>query len=239
MNQNHTQHKDNFMRNLFIGLILIITVLLGFNYWQSSKSEAPTGEVPAVANNIIRVTDHIIGKRNASVVLVEYADLQCPACKAFEPILTKIAAEYANDNFAYVFRYFPLVDIHSHAMLAAQYNEAAGNQGKFWEMNHMLYDKQVEWADALDAESKIKGYASQIGLDVNKLSADANSKEIINKINASLAESNKIGLKSTPSLLLNGTKITVKSEEDLRAQIKAVMSNTKNNNLNSTTTNKK
>lgn len=225
MNQNHTQHKDNFMRNLFIGLIIIIGCLLSFNYWQKSKTEAPTGVVPTTANNIIRDTDHIIGKRNASVVLVEYADLQCPACKAFEPILTKIAADYANNSFAYVFRYFPLVEIHSHAMLAAQYNEAAGKQGKFWEMNHILYDKQTEWADALDAESKIKGYAGQIGLDVSKLAIDANSTEVINKVNASLIESKKIGLTSTPSLLLNGTKITVKSEEDLRAQIKAVMTN--------------
>ena len=232
MNQEHK--KDNFMRNLFISLIVIVIILLGFNYWQQKSTEAPEGDVPATAASPLRSDDHIIGKSNAKVTLVEYADLQCPACKAFEPILTKLAATHANDDFAYVYRYFPLVNIHSHALLAAHYNEAAGIQGKFWEMNHMLYQKQDEWAEALDAEDKIKGYAATLGLDVTKLSTDANSQSVSDKVANSLKEANKLGLNSTPSLLLNGVKITVKNEQDLRDLIARAIANSKGNMATST-----
>lgn len=224
---NNTHKSDNFMRNLFIGLILAVIILLGFNYYQQKKNEAPVGEVPKVANNMIRDNDHVIGNRKAKVVLIEYADLQCPACKMFEPILTKLAATHAQDDFAYVYRYFPLVNIHSHAMLAAKYNEAAGIQGKFWEMNHQLYDHQTEWAEALDAEDKIKSYAVNIGLDITKLIADANSVAVEKVITDSLKESNKLGLSSTPSLLINGVRITVKNEEDIKNQVNNALMNAK------------
>ena len=227
----NTHHKpDNFMRNLFISLLVIIGLLLGFNYWQTSKTEAPTGDIPAVVQtqNMVRPQDHFIGKADAKVVLTEYADLQCPSCKAFEPILTKLAATKSNESFAYVYRYFPLINIHSHALLAAHYNEAASIQGKFWEMNHLLYDKQSEWGEALDAEAKIKGYAQSIGLNVDKLVADANSADVDAKVKASLAEANKLGLTSTPSLLINGVKITIKSEQDLSSQIDTAIANSKN-----------
>lgn len=223
----NTHKQDNFMRNLFIGLILVVVALLGFNYYQQKKNEAPAGEVPKVANNLIRDNDHIIGKRDAKVVLIEYADLQCPACKSFEPILTRLAASHAQDDFAYVYRYFPLADIHSHALLAAKYNEAASIQGKFWEMNHLLYTNQDAWADALDAEEKIKGYAMTIGLDVTKLTADANSIAVEKIVTDSLKESKKLNLSSTPSLLINGVRITVKSEEDLKDQVNKALMNAK------------
>ena len=226
-NEHNSQKSDNFMRNLFIGLIAIVIMLLGFNYYQQKKNEAPVGDVPPVATNVIRASDHVIGKRDAKVVLVEYADLQCPACKSFEPILTKLAATHAQDDFAYVFRYFPLVNIHSHALLAARYNEAAGIQGKFWEMNHILYTNQDQWAEALDAEDKIKTYAASIGIDVKKLVTDANSDAVAKVVEDSLREAKKLNLQSTPSLLINGVHITIKNEEDLKDQINKALINAK------------
>ncbi len=226
----NTHHKpDHFMRNLFISLLVVIGLLLGFNYWQKVKTEAPSGEVPTVAEakNMVRPQDHFIGKADAKVVLTEYADLQCPSCKAFEPILTKLTASKSSESFAYVYRYFPLINIHSHALLAAHYNEAAAIQDKFWEMNHLLYDKQSEWGESLDAEEKIKVYAQTIGLDIKKLVSDANSQSVADKVNTSLVEANKLGLTSTPSLLINGVKITIKSEQDLIDQVNKAIANSK------------
>ncbi len=226
MNQEHK--KDNFMRNLFIILGITIIALLAYSTWERKKNEAPSNiEIPKVAGNQIRTNDHIIGRRDAKVTLIEYADLQCPACKAFEPILTKIATEHREDSFAYVYRYYPLLNMHSHAMAAAQYNEAAGLQGKFWEMNHMLYDKQGEWGEALDAVEKIKSYAKTLGLDMNKLVTDANSKGVETRITDNLKEANKLGLKSTPSIMLNGVVITISSEEDLRSKVQQALQNAK------------
>ncbi len=224
MNQEHK--KDNFMRNLFISLGIIIIALLGYSTWERKQNEAPSNiEIPKVADNQIKANDHIIGRRDAKVVLIEYADLQCPACKAFEPILTKIASDHRDDSFAYVYRHYPLVNIHGNAMLAAQYNEAAGLQGKFWEMNHILYDKQGEWGEALDALEKIKNYAQTLGLDMKKLTVDANSKETETRITDNLKEANKLGLKSTPSIMINGVVISVNSEEDLKLKVQQALQN--------------
>lgn len=226
MNQEHK--KDNFMRNLFLALAIIIILLLGYSTWERKQNEAPSNvDIPKVSENPIRNNDHIIGRRDAKVTLIEYADLQCPACKAFEPILTKIATEHREDSFVYVYRYYPLLNMHSHAMVAAQYNEAAGLQGKFWEMNHMLYDKQGEWGEALDAVEKIKSYAKTLGLDMNKLVTDANSKEVETRITDNLKEAGKLGLKSTPSIMLNGVVITISSEEDLRSKVQQALQNAK------------
>lgn len=224
MNQEHK--KDNFMRNLFISLGIIVILLLGYNAWERKQNEAPSNvEIPKSVNNQIKANDHIIGRRDAKVVVIEYADLQCPACKAFEPILNKIASEHRDDSFAYVYRYYPLLNMHSHAMVAAQYNEAAGIQGKFWEMNHMLYDKQGEWGEALDAVEKIKSYAKSLGLDMNRLVADANSKEVETRITDNLKEAGKLGLKSTPSIMINGVVISISSEEDLRLKVQQALQN--------------
>ena len=175
------------------------------------------------------------------MVLIEYADLQCPTCKAFEPILTKIATEHREDSFAYVYRYFPLVNMHSHAMVAAQYNEAAGMQGKFWEMNHMLYDKQGEWGEALDAVEKIKSYAQTLGLDMNKLASDANSKEVETRITDNLKEATRLGLQGTPSLIINGVLINIGSEDDLKLKVKQALQNANSDttNMTNSTTNTK
>lgn len=226
MNQEHK--KDNFMRNLFLSLGVIVILLLGYSTWERKQNEAPSDvAIPKTAENLIRANDHIIGKRDAKVTLIEYADLQCPACKAFEPILTKIASEHREDSFAYVYRYFPLLNMHSHAMVAAQYNEAAGMQGKFWEMNHVLYDKQGEWGEALDAVEKIKSYAQTLGLDMTKLVTDANSKEVETRITGNLKEAGKLGLKSTPSIMINGVVVTISSEDDLRSKVQQSLQNAK------------
>lgn len=235
---NQEKKGDNFMRNMFVSLIVIVILLLGVNSWTQNSNQVPTGDVPAVTDESVRSDDNYIGQKNAKVVLIEYADLQCPACKAYESILTKIAAEHNNDSFAYVYRYFPLINIHSHALLAASYNEAAARQGKFWEMNRALYNKQDEWSEALDAETKILSYAKELGLDIKKLTNDAKSQEISDKVNNSLKEATRMGLDSTPTLILNGVKIKVNGEEELRGLINAAILKARNSSASTTSANK-
>ena len=97
--------------------------------------------VTAPVKVVVASDDHTTGPADAKVVLVEYADFQCPTCKAFDPIVTKISAEYS-DRVKYIYRYFPLVQIHKNAIIAATAAEAAGKQGKFWEIKTKLFDNQ-------------------------------------------------------------------------------------------------
>src|SRR5258708_31155028 len=109
---------------------------------------------PPVSNR-----DHIAGPDDAPVTLVEYGDYECRYCGMAYPVV-KRARQALGDELRFVFRNFPLAEAHPHARVAAEAGEAAGAQGKFWEMHDTLFEHQ----DALEAEDLI-GYAESLGLD--------------------------------------------------------------------------
>jgi hypothetical protein len=114
--------------NYLIGFAVIIIVLLGYYFFSADKS---TSKATAEVN--VSLDDHIRGNKDAIVTLVEFGDFQCPACGAYEPMVRKVVADNAQD-VRFVFRHFPLTQIHQNALLASKYAEAASIQGKFWEM---------------------------------------------------------------------------------------------------------
>ncbi|HSX01546.1 MAG TPA: thioredoxin domain-containing protein, partial [Candidatus Saccharimonas sp.] len=104
-----------------------------------------------------------------SVQVVEYGDYQCPACGAAYPVVKQLQQDLPG-QFTLYFRNFPLTQLHANAMLAANAAEAAGAQGKYWEMHDKLYESQKDWSNlaAGDAEAKLVGYAKDLGLDADK-----------------------------------------------------------------------
>jgi protein-disulfide isomerase len=111
------------------------------------------------------------------------------------------------DILKFSFRHFPLTQIHKNALLAAKASEAAGVQGKFWEMHDMLYDKQDEWGEALNAREFIMMYATALKLDTKKFAADLESKAIEEKILAEFKEGVSLGVQGTPTFYINGKKV--------------------------------
>lgn len=93
----------------------------------------------------VKVNDNVKGSREAKAVLIEYSDFQCPACQVYYPVVKQLTEELGNEILV-VYRHFPLTTIHPNALPAAKAAEAAGKQGKFWEMHDMLFDKQSEWS---------------------------------------------------------------------------------------------
>jgi len=89
--------------------------------------------------------DHYKGNPDAQVVLIEYSDFQCPACRAYIPIITSLIEQFP-DDLVVVYRHFPLQSVHANARAAAEASEAAAKQGKFWEFHDILFDKQTEWS---------------------------------------------------------------------------------------------
>ncbi len=186
--------------------VLVIVAIAGAVFGmvklaQVNKNLAATG---GLVSQIV-ATDHVIGNASSTLVLVEYSDFQCPACRAYAPIVKELTTTY-KDKMLFVYRYFPLYQIHLNAKITAQAAEAAGNQGKFWEMHDLLFTNQDDWSSKSPSniEVVLAQYAGQIGLDVEKFKADLNSVATKDRVAVDLASGLKAQVGGTPTFFLNG-----------------------------------
>lgn len=199
----------------FIAAVGAIIVLL-FAYYFYASPKTDTGKTFDVA---VSATDHVRGAKDGKLTLVEFGDFQCPACGAYEPIVRQVLADN-KDVLKISFKHFPLMQIHRNALLAAKASEAAANQGKFWEMHDILYDKQEEWSGSLQARDFFTTYATTLELDVARFSKDLDSKDIEDKILAELREGVRLDVQGTPTFFLNGKKL--ENVRDLASFNKAI-----------------
>ncbi len=194
-------HLKSTEGKFVLGLALVIVLLFAYYFFaMSTKTDAPSVDI-TISN-----TDHIRGAVDGTVTLVEFGDFQCPACGSYDPLVRQ-AVEDNKTIVKFVYKHFPLVQIHQNALLGAKASEAAGLQGKFWEMHDMLYDKQAEWSTGINARDIIMNYASILKLDTKKFADDLNSKAIEEKILAELKEGTALDVQGTPTFFLNGKKI--------------------------------
>ncbi|HJQ33330.1 MAG TPA: thioredoxin domain-containing protein [Pyrinomonadaceae bacterium] len=176
------------------------------------------GPQPGASNPYTR------GPATAKVTLEEFSDFQCPACGNLEPGLRRVLNDY-RDRVQFIFRNFPL-QMHKYAFLAARAAEAAGQQGKFWEMHDMIYDNQKEWSEAMEPRVQFDAYATRLGLDVQRFKADMDRQDLANRITADLQRGGSLGVKGTPTVYLNGREMVpgkLVTEEDLRREIDAAL----------------
>lgn len=194
------------MKKSTIVTSVVIVGLLGFaiflmNAGGPSSDSDTEATVPNVSSN-----DWSRGNPDAQVSVIEYGDFQCPACGSYHPIIKQLEEEFS-DRVVFSFRHFPLRQIHPNAEPAARAAEAAGKQGKFWEMHDILFERQNEWSNQLGAIGKINEYAQELGLDMEQFNADLVSDEIKDLVNADHSEATGAGLNSTPSFFINAKKI--------------------------------
>lgn len=161
--------------------------------------------------------DQVRGKRDSDIVVIEYADFQCPGCLAAHQNTSRIFEVYG-DKVAFVFRNFPLTSAHPNALAAATVAEAAGLQGKYWPMNDALFEKRDTWS-SLTTDKRTDAFmavASQVGVDIAKLKDDiSNSKEIQDKISTDRALGAKANVNATPTFFVNGVKMSEDIVNDL------------------------
>ena len=148
----------------------------------------------------VSAQDHIAGPANAPVTLVEYGDYECPYCGMAHPVVQNAQRELGN-QLRFVFRHFPLAEAHPHARLAAQAAEAAGAQGKFWEMHNALFEHQ----QALDAEDII-GYAKSLGLDLVRFTQDLKAGTYAKRVRDDFRSGVRSGVNGTPTFFVNGAR---------------------------------
>ncbi len=170
-----------------------------------SKTQAPGN--PIDSTSLIRDTSHTVGPKDAKVTIVEFGDYQCPGCGAVEPVVEKIIDEYAKtDKIRFAFRNFPIASIHPNAEGAANAAEAAGGQGKFWEMHNKIYANQDQWSQQNNAKPIFQQYAKDLGLDVDKFNSDYDQKNYGAVISTDYDDGTKAGVNSTPTFFINGEK---------------------------------
>jgi len=157
------------------------------------------------------------GPAAAPVTLVEYLDYECPHCQAAHPMLEKVVRAQ-RDNLRFVARHFPVSSSHPRAMDAALAAEAAGRQGKFWEMHRLLFEHPGE----LDPEDLVN-HARELGLDRKRFAADMADPQLERKIEEQRRQGLRSGVNGTPSLFLNGIRYDgPRDYEGLSAAVEAL-----------------
>ena len=200
-------------------IVLVLGGLIAY-----SRLSNPSANVSSIdVNNIIvasdqngQIADHTFGKTDGKVVLIEYGDFQCPSCGGAHPQIKTITEEY-KDKILFIFRNFPLRAQHPNALAAAAAVEAAGLQGKYWEMHNLVFESQQEWSPlaANERTSKFTEYAESIGLDKERFLTDIASTPVSTKISFDQAIGKKINVNSTPTFYLNGKQLSVETSSSV------------------------
>lgn len=191
-----------------IALLAGLVVLSGKN--KVNVDSVDPSKIQGASEQSGNIGDHVFGKADSKVLLIEYGDYQCPGCGSAYPAL-KSASEKYKDQMAFVFRNLPLSSLHPNARAAAAAAEAAGLQGKYWEMHDQLYGNQSDWEnDAVDERlATFTDYAKNLGLNAERFKTDFASKQVSQKIAFDEAVFGKTKLaKSTPTILLNGKEVS-------------------------------
>jgi protein-disulfide isomerase len=218
-------------------LTIAATVLIGFViamqfYKDASKStvSTPVASVtsattspeknapPVLDERLVRPDSPAKGPENARVVLVEFLDPECESCRAFFPDVKKILSEYP-DQIRFVVRY---MTFHGNSVLAASATEAAGEQGKYWEMQDLLFTKQGEWSHKEGPQKEFMAkYAQELGLDAQKFAASLSNLMYLQKFERDKEDGTALGVNGTPTFFVNGKMLEELSYASLKKEIDA------------------
>jgi protein-disulfide isomerase len=210
-------------------LLAAVSALVAFLYLKNRATQPPAGAVNTASNTAADgtasrnssatatpaavVTDepgasppHALGPADAPVTLEEFGDFQCPPCGLLHPELKKIANIYG-PKVRIIFREFPLVPSHPHALSAARAAEAAGMQGKFWEMHALIFENQRTWHSAFDARPIFEEYAKAIGLNMDRYRRDVTGSNVELRIFLDGKRARALNVTGTPTVFLNGREV--------------------------------
>ena len=216
-----------------ITAIVIVGAIVAANYYRTSiQSERVTGKtntnkttvVPA--GELIRPDSYTLGSADAPVTLVEFYDPECESCAAFSPIVKKIMNDYSG-KVRLVARYMPL---HPNSLRAATLTEAAGEQGKYWQMQELLFRRQSEWGEKHGSsnavsqnepsiETLFERYSMELGLDLEKVNTAVTQNRFTTKITRDQKDGQNLGVRSTPTFFVNGRQLARLGEQELRSLI--------------------
>lgn len=170
------------------------------------------------ANEGIVLEPHIKGNPDATVTLTEYSDFQCPACQQFTTVVADVLATYG-DQVRFEYKHFPLVTLHPNAVIAGRAAEAAGQQGKFFEMHDKLFENQSTWSTSANPQVFFIEYAKELGLDEAKFKTHMRASALRDHVMAGFEEARGLGLTGTPTFFLNGEQMEFTTYQEFTDQV--------------------
>ncbi|MBI4426167.1 MAG: thioredoxin domain-containing protein [Candidatus Kerfeldbacteria bacterium] len=201
-----------------------VVVIAGGVYGLVKLGGGTSSSTSALLLDAAAADDWVRGTAGSGVVLIEFSDLQCPACKSYEPLVSQLTEDYG-DRITFIYRHFPLRTTHPNAEAAARAAEAAGKQGKFWEMHDLLFDKQEEWSRG-NVNQLFESYAQSLSLNLEQYRRDIADQAVIDRIESHYQSGLAARVSGTPTFFLNGTKISnPRSYDDFKAKIEAALKN--------------
>ena len=192
---------------LVVGVLGGSLLLIALAAFGLSKMASGESGLEVSVEKLVEGAEWIDGDESVKVTVVEFACLQCSACRAADPISIKLRQM---EGVRYVWRYFPLTATHKNALVAAKAAEAAYKLDKGWEMADLLFEKQSEWSDKDDFFGLAVSYASDLGLDGDSFTQMYNSAEVEEQIGKDRALVGRLKIKGTPTFFVNG-KLTASS----------------------------
>lgn len=191
---------------ILIGIsVATVVIVIGASLLIGGKTSTEPQAAPVTNTEALRRSDsHVEGPAKSKVTIVEFGDFQCPACGAAHPVVAQILREYEG-KVTFVFRNFPLT-MHKNANTAAHAAEAAGAQGKFFEMHDRLFSNQKDWEESENPMEQFTAYAKELKLDEEKFKSDVATKKYEKKIQKDTDDGYAVGVDATPTFFINGVK---------------------------------
>jgi protein-disulfide isomerase len=219
MSTPQPKKKSGGMPVMVIVLVAVVAVVIGLVYYRGSQptdlgQRNPNGNTPTNTNRPTPAPTNVplgatppnyLGSPNAAVTVEEFADFQCPSCGATHPVMKQLQGIFGQ-RIKFIFRNFPL-PMHDKAYDAATAAEAAGIQGKFWDMHNLLYTNQAAWSSDPNYKQVFRGYAEKIGLDVDKWENDMAGMSARGRIQADMDRGKALQINSTPTVFINGKSV--------------------------------
>ncbi|KKS17485.1 MAG: DSBA oxidoreductase [Candidatus Woesebacteria bacterium GW2011_GWA1_41_7] len=228
--------RDFFLRNKAFILICIVTVALvvGGVFLMSGQGSSSPSAGKVIDSSILAPDGvyktsgfengvYLAASPSATVTLVEFGDFQCPACAVYAPFVKDVLTEFPG-KVTYVFRSYPLPQ-HKNAPISSYAVEAAGKQGKYWEMQEKLYETQNDWSLMEDPSEVFVNFAKELGLNTDQFSQDMGSQEVKDIVTKDTAAGNLVKITETPTFYINGKKVTLSGDPNqLKSLIQAELS---------------
>lgn len=194
---------DPTSKRIALWTAAIVAVFLLIVILATAGSRGGANSKPPRLTEPVSTDDQALGNPSAPLTLVEYSDFQCPACGVMHPIVKQLREAFPRE-LQFIYRHFPLTEIHANAEVAARAVEAAGKQGKFWEMHDLLFETQDQWSKDKTPEIFFSDLANILALDLKQFKEDIASKEIARAVTRDTKSGQASRVVGTPTFFLNG-----------------------------------